>query len=111
MELWNSECIQPGMFKQQHITAIVPAHNEAEAIDDVLRGITTLTLDASTDPFFDSVIVCDNASTDATAEIARHWGCTVVYEPVLGYGAACQAAIRAAGRTDIFVFIDAFAIW
>lgn len=95
------------MFRQKHITVIVPAHNEAEAIGAVLQQVTALTDGLSDDPLFDSIIVCDNASTDSTAEIARQWDCTVVYEPKLGYGAACQAAIRAAGRTDIFVFVDA----
>ncbi len=43
---------------------------------------------------FDRVIVADNGSTDATAEIARAHGATVVHEPERGYGAACLRAME-----------------
>lgn len=56
----------------------------------------------------DHIIVCDNGSTDRTAEIARAGGAQVVLETQPGYGAACQAALDAAPeQTDIFVFVDA----
>jgi glycosyltransferase involved in cell wall biosynthesis len=44
---------------------------------------------------FDCVIVADNGSTDATAEIARAHGATVVHQPERGYGAACLRAMEA----------------
>lgn len=43
---------------------------------------------------FDCVIVADNGSTDATAEIARAHGATVVHAPERGYGAACLRAME-----------------
>ncbi len=53
----------------------------------------------------------DNASTDGTAEVAKHHGATVVREPRRGYGSACLAGLRtlAAGPVppDIVVFLDA----
>lgn len=40
-----------------------------------------------------SVIVVDNASTDSTSLVARDAGCVVLYEPTVGFGAACRRAI------------------
>lgn len=39
------------------------------------------------------IVVADNGSTDATAQLARQYGAEVVHEPRPGYGAACLAAI------------------
>ena len=55
------------------------------------------------------MIVVDNASTDATATVARTSGATVVSEPRPGYGSACLAGLRylrANGPPDIVVFLD-----
>lgn len=64
---------------------IIPAHNEAESLPLVLRRIP---------PCIDEVIVVDNGSNDATAEIASRYGARVVHEPILGYGSACLAGIE-----------------
>lgn len=55
----------------------------------------------------DRVIVCDNGSTDNTAEIARTGGALVTHEPERGYGAACLSALGAKVDKDIIVFVDA----
>jgi len=79
---------------------IVPALNEAAAIGELIRRVPR--------DVVDEVIVVDNASTDATASVARHAGARVVSEPARGYGAACFAGVTAIPRdTDIAVFIDA----
>ncbi|MDY0292601.1 MAG: glycosyltransferase family 2 protein [Desulfuromonadaceae bacterium] len=65
---------------------IIPAHNEAESLPLVLRRIPAC---------IDEVVVVDNGSTDATAEVATRYGARVVQEPVLGYGSACLAGIEA----------------
>ncbi|MEE8575657.1 MAG: glycosyltransferase family 2 protein [candidate division Zixibacteria bacterium] len=86
----------PGGVK---ITAIIPALNEEESIGKVLAELPSS---------IHNVIVCDNASTDGTARIARAAGATVVYEPERGYGAACLKAIQSvSGDTDILLFVDA----
>jgi glycosyltransferase involved in cell wall biosynthesis len=65
---------------------IIPALNEAPVIASTLASIPP--------GLFAAVIVADNGSTDATAEIARDAGALVVHEPRRGYGAACLMAIR-----------------
>ena len=83
------------------VDAIIPALNEAGAIG--------LVLDALPRPIVRRVIVCDNGSTDGTAEIARAHGAHVVREPRRGYGAACLMALAAleADPPDVVLFLDA----
>ncbi|WP_433373220.1 glycosyltransferase family 2 protein [Streptosporangium sp. CA-115845] len=51
-------------------------------------------------------IVVDNGSTDESARVAAELGATVVYEPRIGFGAACHAGLTAA-TADIVCFMDA----
>ncbi|MEO1065659.1 MAG: glycosyltransferase family 2 protein, partial [Actinomycetota bacterium] len=84
------------------IVAIIPALNEAEALPAVLERIPD---------WFDAVVVADNGSTDATANLARERGALVTLERQRGYGAACQAGVEAArsllAADDLAVFFDA----
>lgn len=50
-------------------------------------------------------IVVDNGSTDGSGDIARRLGAVVVTEPQRGFGAACDAGLRAAG-SDVVCFMD-----
>lgn len=58
------------------------------------------------------VIVCNNASSDQTAAVARKHGATVLDQPRKGYGSACLKGIEyirakpIAEHPDIVVFID-----
>lgn len=79
------------------IKLVIPARNEEEAIGQVVQSVLSQV---------NGVIVADNGSTDATAELARLAGAKVVSVPEPGYGRACQAAIKAAGDYDILVFMD-----
>ncbi len=83
------------------IDIIIPAYNEAESIGLVLRALPTGT--------FRKVIVCDNNSTDRTAEVARENGAIVVPAVRQGYGSACLAGLAFAANDppEIVVFIDA----
>jgi len=72
------------------VIAIVPAYNEAGAIGGVVDAIHAL------DGSFD-VVVVDDASTDATAAVARAHGAEVLRLPInLGIGGAVQTGFRAA---------------
>jgi glycosyltransferase involved in cell wall biosynthesis len=70
------------------VIAVVPAHDEADAIGAVVAGILAL------QPRFD-VVVVDDGSTDATAAIASEHGAAVVRLPFnLGIGAAVQTGFQ-----------------
>lgn len=89
------------MIRGRSVAAIMPALNEAGVIGRTLAEIPSLV---------DRVWVADNGSRDATAVEAHRAGARVVHEARRGYGAACQAAIRAmaeAGPPEIVVFLDA----
>jgi len=82
------------------IAVIIPALDEEAAIGAVVASIDrTLVRD---------VIVGDNGSRDATADVARRGGAVVVRVEERGYGAACAGALTAlAPDVDIVVFMDA----
>jgi glycosyltransferase involved in cell wall biosynthesis len=87
------------------VSFLVPAHNEAATIGEVLERIEALGLDAQ-------VIVVDDGSTDATPEILEAWraggdGRLVVTQAAnRGKGAAIRAAIPHVDG-DIAVIQDA----
>ena len=85
------------------VDAIIPALDEEATVGRVVRAI----LGGSA---VRTVVVVDNGSRDATAEVARAAGAEVVSEPRRGYGAACLAGIaHAAARAEpchVLVFLD-----
>ena len=84
------------------IDVIIPAYNEEQSIGHVLRDIPR--------DWVREIIVCNNASTDRTAEVAAAQGATVVHQPSKGYGNACLAGMAhvaaKAEKPDIIVFLD-----
>jgi glycosyltransferase involved in cell wall biosynthesis len=86
------------------VSFLVPAFNEAATIEEVLERVEALEFDKQ-------VIVVDDGSTDATAEILERWrsggdGRVVVRQPNSGKGAAIRAAIPHVDG-DIAVIQDA----
>ena len=74
--------------------AVVPAYNEAATIAQVVGEIRTA------EPEFD-VLVIDDGSTDATAQLARGAGARVLQLPFnLGIGGAVQAGFKFALDND-----------
>jgi glycosyltransferase involved in cell wall biosynthesis len=76
---------------------IIPVLDEAAALPLVL-------------PVFPEgfrAIVVDNGSTDASADVARSFGATVISEPRRGFGAACWAGLLATSDDDeVVCFMD-----
>jgi glycosyltransferase involved in cell wall biosynthesis len=83
------------------VDVVIPALDEADSIG--------LVLDSLPRPAIRRVVVCDNGSTDRTAEIARAHGARVVEEPRRGYGSACLCALRALedDPPEVVLFMDA----
>ncbi len=80
-----------------HIGCIIPAFNEEKAIGSVLAALPA---------WVDCVVVADNGSTDATADVARAMGARVVYVDERGYGAACLGGLGVMSAVDVIVFLD-----
>jgi glycosyltransferase involved in cell wall biosynthesis len=84
------------------VSVVVPAFNEERLLAGSLGAIRE-----AMGAFENAeLIVCDNNSTDRTAEIARAAGATVVFEPVNQIARARNAGAAAAGG-DWLVFVDA----
>jgi len=82
------------------VVAAIPAFNEE-------RTIAKLVLEAQ--KFVDVVLVCDDGSTDMTAEIAERMGADVIrHDRNLGYGAALKTLFMMARElnADVLVTID-----
>ena len=74
---------------------IIPAYNEAENIEKVLRDIDELKLGLD-------VLVIDDGSNDNTRKIVLEAGGMVIAHPFnLGYGSALQTGFKYAKKTNI----------
>ena len=88
------------------ISIVVPAFNEEKLLQATLRSIRAATAAFEARAWALELIVCDNNSTDRTAEIARAAGAIVVFEPVNQIARARNTgAARASG--DWLLFVDA----
>jgi len=81
------------------VSIILPARNEAPALEQLLPRLRAAVPDAE-------VIVVDDGSTDQTGDIVRQNGARHVRHPYgMGNGAAIKSGARAASG-EIFVFMD-----
>ncbi len=84
------------------IAIVIPAFNEAGAIKDVLDKLHAEKLLGVAE-----ILVIDDGSTDATAEVAEAAGARVLRHPVnRGYGASLKTGIRAT-EADYILTMDA----
>lgn len=82
------------------ISVILPARNEAEGLRRTLPALRAVLPEAE-------VIVADDGSTDATAQVAAAAGARVLSAPYpMGNGAAIKRGARAA-TGEVLVFMDA----
>lgn len=83
------------------VSVIIPCRNEAGTIGQCVQAAHEA---ARACDYAAEVIVCDNGSTDGSAEIAAAAGAQVVCQPIRGYGAACLRGLEAAqGRYVVLV--------
>ncbi|MBL7810010.1 MAG: glycosyltransferase family 2 protein [Saprospiraceae bacterium] len=86
------------------IYVLIPAWNEEKSLPLVINGLPA--------NWIKKVVVCDNGSTDQTAEVAKAAGAVVIHQPERGYGNACLAGMRyleqlpSSEQPEIVVFID-----
>lgn len=83
------------------VSVVIPALNAQSSIGETLKALRT---QQGLKDF--ELIVADNGSTDATPQIARTYGATVVREQTRGPAAARNAGLRAASG-DIVAHLDA----
>lgn len=97
------------MSAREHVTAIIPAYNEAPRIAGVMRA-------ALQSPAVDVLVVVDDGSDDDTALMAVQAGLTETNQPVLirhehrqGKGQAMETGVIEAQKygSGILLFLDA----
>jgi len=104
-EWWQFlRCNEMVKTRKPPITVLIPAYNEEESLPFVLAGIPK--------EWVKEVVVCNNGSSDRTANVAKMMGATVVDSNRRGYGSACLSGIRylqqkpPSERPEIVVFLD-----
>ena len=88
------------------ISIVVPAFNEERLLGESLSRINLAAGAFQQRGWATELIVCDNNSTDRTAQIARAAGATVVFEPVNQIARARNRGADAA-TGDWLLFVDA----
>lgn len=88
------------------LSIVIPAFNESRHISTCLRSVYKALGENAKAGFASEVIVVDNNSTDATADLAREVGARVVFEPINQISRARNAGARTA-TGDWLLFIDA----
>jgi len=93
-------------MNSMRISIIIPAFNEERLLAASLAEIRAAAAVFADRGWAHELIVCDNNSTDRTAEIARTAGARVVFEPVNQIARARNTGAAAASG-DWLLFIDA----
>lgn len=88
------------------ISIVVPAFNEERLLGESLAQIKLAAKAFEQRGWGTELVVCDNNSTDRTADIAREAGATVVFEPVNQIARARNSG-AAAATGDWLMFVDA----
>lgn len=82
---------------------VLPAYNEAALLPATLAALRQSMAGVL---LRGEIVVCDNNSTDATAQVARNAGARVAFEPLNQISRARNTGARAAGGR-LLVFVDA----
>ncbi len=89
-----------------YFSLIIPAYNEEAYLPVLLDSVAVARARYNGGPDDIEVVVVDNASTDATADLARSSGCRMVGEDRRVIAAVRNTGARHA-RGQVFVFVDA----
>ena len=85
---------------QKEVSIIIPALNEEQSIEQVVRGLVTSFPDSE-------IIVVNDGSSDKTGILANQAGALVInHDSPRGYGAALRSGVLASTR-DFVLFCDA----
>ena len=88
------------------LSIVIPAYNEEKELPACLASIQEAAAGCGLSSGEMEVIVCDNNSSDATAEVARQAGVQLVFEPVNQISRARNAG-AAVARGEWILFVDA----
>lgn len=88
------------------ISIVIPAFNEERLLPQTLTAVNAARSAFEARGWDSELIVCDNNSTDRTAELARAGGATAVFESVNQIGRARNSG-AAAATGDWLIFVDA----
>jgi glycosyltransferase involved in cell wall biosynthesis len=88
------------------LSIVVPAFNEERLLPSTMRHLQAGLRLLQDRGWSGEIVVCDNNSSDRTAELARAAGATVVFEPVNHIARARNTGARAASG-DWLLFVDA----
>ncbi|HLF77004.1 MAG TPA: lysylphosphatidylglycerol synthase domain-containing protein [Dehalococcoidia bacterium] len=96
--------VQPSLVAPGPLVFVIPACNEAENLPSVFAAISHVPVSGK------RIVVVDDGSTDATAEVAQAYGAVVVrHECNRGLGAALRSGLAKARELDAraAVYLDA----
>jgi glycosyltransferase involved in cell wall biosynthesis len=88
------------------VSIIIPAFNEERLLGGTLEHVKAAATVFDAHNWRTEIIVCDNNSTDRTAELARAFGAQVVFEPLNQIARARNRGASVA-RGDWLIFVDA----
>jgi len=95
------------MDRSVDISVIMPAFNEEKMLATSLQAVKSAAQAFEDAGLAWEIIVCDNNSSDRTAEIARAEGANVVFEPINQIGRARNTgAASTSGRWLLFIDAD-----
>ena len=94
------------IMQSMKVSIVIPAFNEERLIGETLACVKDGMAEFAGRGFDTELIVCDNNSTDRTAELARAAGATVVFEPINQIARARNSGAAAASG-DWLIFVDA----
>jgi glycosyltransferase involved in cell wall biosynthesis len=102
----ETDTVEEGLSVTPRFSLIIPAHNEESYLSRLLDTVDVARARYACGAEAIEVVVADNASTDRTAEVARHRGCIVAFVEKRAIAAARNGGARVS-RGEILAFVDA----